>query len=86
MNTPSPSGPAATALPWWRVKALWLVIGGPAIVVAAGVATTVLAVRGSDPVVQAPPAARARSTAELAQAPALQARNHAAAAAAAATR
>jgi hypothetical protein len=33
-------------LPWWRVRMLWLVVGGPALVVAASVATRVLAGRG----------------------------------------
>ena len=60
------------ALAWWRVRMVWLVIAGPALVVSAGVVTTVLAVRGADTVVSArPPTAS--------QAPALQARNHAAA-------
>jgi len=69
-------------LPWWRVKVLWLVIAGPAIVVLAGIVTSVVAFRGADPVVTTPTAAEAaRSTAALAQAPALQARNHAATAA-----
>ena len=79
MNAPIPpeqAGPEIT--PWWRVKALWLVIGGPAVVVLASVATGVLAARGSDPVVPTQPAAQSRGAADLAQAPALQARNHAA--------
>jgi uncharacterized protein len=63
-------------LPWWRVRMVWLVIAGPALVVAAGVATTVAAVRGADrPVAEA--ASRA-VVAAPAQAPALQGRNHAA--------
>lgn len=56
-------------LPWWRVKTLWLVVGGPLAVVLAGVVTTVIAVQGADTVVRAQPQA---------QAPAMQARNHAA--------
>jgi hypothetical protein len=59
-------------LAWWRVRMVWLVIAGPAIVVSAGVVTTVLAVRGADTVVSARPPTPS-------QAPALQARNHAAA-------
>jgi hypothetical protein len=60
-------------LPWWRVRMVWLVIAGPLLVVLAGVVTTVMAVRGADPVVvRAQPA-----TPSLA--PAIQARNHAAA-------
>lgn len=38
-------------LPWWRVPMVWLVLSGPAIVVVAGIATAVIAVRGADPVV-----------------------------------
>jgi hypothetical protein len=76
MDNTSPDTPA---LPWWRVKMVWLVISGPAAVVVAGVLTAVIAFRGADPVVTAPSAAGAGSQAELAQAPALQARNHAAA-------
>jgi hypothetical protein len=60
------------ALAWWRVRMVWLVIAGPALVVAAGVVTTVLAARGADPVVSAHPTT-------VSQAPAVQARNHAAA-------
>ena len=36
------------ALPWWRVPTVWLVIGGPALVVAASIATLVIAVHGGD--------------------------------------
>jgi hypothetical protein len=61
-------------LPWWRVKMVWLVIGGPAAVVLAGVVTTVIAVQGADTVLRTPAAA----TAAASQAPAQQARNHAA--------
>lgn len=60
-------------LPWWRVKTLWLVVGGPLAVVLAGVVTTLIAVQGADPVVRTPAATTAAS-----QAPAQQARNHAA--------
>jgi hypothetical protein len=74
--TPSPS------VPWWRIKVLWLVVGGPAAVVVAATATAVIAVRGSDPVVTTPAVAKSADAAQLSSAPALQARNHAAAAAA----
>jgi len=59
------------ALAWWRVRMVWLVIAGPALVVSAGAVTTVLAARGADPVVSAKPPTAS-------QAPAIQARNHAA--------
>ncbi len=54
--SPSPrnSGPQ---LPWWRVRMVWLVIGGPAAVVVAGVITMVLAIRGGDQPLAAPDSA-----------------------------
>ena len=57
-------------MPWWRVKTMWLVIGGPAAVVAAGILTAVIAVGGADPVVA--------SDVDGSDTPAVQARNHAA--------
>ena len=60
------------ALPWWRVRMVWLVVGGPAVVVVASFITLYLAVSGGDRAVY--------DTAAQAQAysPATQARNHAA--------
>lgn len=77
-----PAGaPAVT--PWWSVGVVWLVIGGPLVVVVAAVATAVIAVRGADPVLDTAPRANAASaTAPTATTPAVQARNHAATAAA----
>lgn len=74
-DTSSPS------LPWWRIKVLWLVVGGPAAVVVAGFVTAVIAVRGADTVVLTPAVSPAADSTELSAAPALQGRNHAAAAA-----
>lgn len=37
--------------PWWRHGHVWLLIAGPTVVVVAGVVTTMLALRGADPVV-----------------------------------
>lgn len=75
--------------PWWRVGPMWLVVGGPAVVVVAAIATAVIAVNGADPVLD-----KAAYQATLEQArrlqgqqreaaliglqPAHQARNHAA--------
>ncbi len=53
--------------PWWREPMMWLVVGGPATVVVAGIATAVIAVRYADPVLDT----RAAPTA-------MQGRNHAA--------
>ncbi len=58
--------------PWWRVGMMWLVLGGPAVVVVAAIATGVIAVRGADKVVLDPRPASAS------EAPAVQGRNHAA--------
>jgi len=54
---------------------VWLVVGGPALVVAASVATLVLAVRGGD----VPLREEATVSQHPGYAPATQARNHAAA-------
>jgi len=61
-------------LPWWRVHVVWLVVGGPALVVAASVATLVLAVAGADV-----PLRETASPQAHAHTPATQARNHVAA-------
>ena len=62
-------------MPWWRVRMLWLVVGGPALVVAASFATLVLAVRGGD----VPLREEASVQQQPGYVPATQARNHAAA-------
>lgn len=75
MNSHSAHKPHATAIepPWWRHPMVWLVIGGPAVVVVAAVATAVIAIRGADPVMSQPaPSAGAER-------PAIQARNQGAA-------
>lgn len=57
--------------PWWRHPMMWLVVGGPLVVVVSAIATAVIAIRGADEVltVQQEPQ---RSTL-----PAMQGRNHA---------
>lgn len=59
--------------PWWRHPMMWLVVGGPLTVVVAALTTSVIAIRGADPVLPTEDAVKSRSTA-----PAIQARNHAA--------
>jgi hypothetical protein len=59
-------------LPWWRVPIVWLVVGGPALVVVASFVTLFLAVRGGDTPLHIGAVANAD-----AMAPAKQARNHA---------
>jgi hypothetical protein len=66
------------ALPWWRVPAAWLVVGGPLLVVAASLATLAIAVRGGDRPLRVAPQVAAPSAHTMT--PATQARNHAAAA------
>jgi hypothetical protein len=74
----NPTDAARQATPWWQLPIVWLVVGGPATVVVAALATAVVAFRGADPVVLERPAARAAGT--TAELPALQARNQGAAA------
>jgi hypothetical protein len=59
-------------MPWWRVRVLWLVVGGPLAVVVASFATLGLALEHPDPVLREPVAA------SPSQLPAVTARNHAA--------
>ncbi len=63
---------AAAVEPWWRVGMVWLVVGGPAVVVVAAIATGVIAYRGADTVVKLPQHLQANEQ------PAHKARNHAA--------
>jgi hypothetical protein len=65
---------------WWRYPFLWLVVGGPLVVVIAAVSTAVIAVRGADPVLTRDESGGASQVREGAESmtPALQARNHAA--------
>ncbi len=57
---------------WWRVGMVWLVVGGPALVVVAAIGTAVIAYRGADTVLSLPPQLQANEQ------PAHKARNHAA--------
>jgi len=67
IDTPKPPPPSL-----WRVPALWLVIGGPALVVLASFVTLVIAWHGADPPVRAGTPASSADT----MTPAAQARNH----------
>ena len=66
-ETPGP------VLPWWRVGMVWLVLGGPAVVVVASFITLGFAIRGGDTPIHETVAAPADALT-----PATQARNHAA--------
>lgn len=69
--SPAMTEPAPEA--WWRVGMVWLVVGGPAFVVVAAIATAVIAYRGADKVLTLP------QQLEVNEQPAHKARNHAAA-------
>jgi hypothetical protein len=70
--------------PWWRHGHVWLLIAGPAVVIVAGVITTLLAVRSPDPVVAEDYYRRGieinktLAAQDKALLPAMQGRNHAA--------
>jgi hypothetical protein len=85
METAMPeANPNSTGLPWWRYGLVWLIIGGPAVVVVAGIATFVIAVRSPDPLVPhdsyrfGPEAQQAAVAGGKTMLPAQQGRNHAA--------
>lgn len=73
----SSSSEQGSQRPWWSFGHVWLLIAGPAIVVVAGFFTYYLAVRSPDPVL--PTHVRSQTQdAGISEAPAVQARNHAA--------
>jgi uncharacterized protein len=80
---------SAPVIPWWKVPHMWLVVGGPLLVVIAGFATFAIAVKYPDPVLNKADYERdlaaahalegqARLDALAKMQPAHQARNHAA--------
>lgn len=75
------AGTALVAAPWWRVGMVWLVLGGPAVVVVASIGTAVVAYVGADEVLVNTPSARHAPVQPTGVTPALMARNHAATAA-----
>jgi len=72
------------AQPWWKHGFVWMILGGPAAVIVAGIATLVIAVRTPDPVIEADYYRRGMeinktlAAQDKANLPALQGRNHAA--------
>ena len=67
------AGPTPTpTVAWWRLPIVWMVIGGPALVVVASFVTLALAIQNPDPVL-ATPAVKGKALQ-----PAVQGRNHAA--------
>jgi len=67
-NKTVPGTPAV----WWRLPIVWMVIGGPAVVVVASFVTLSLAIRHPDPVLST------ANDVDKSEQPAMQARNHAA--------
>ncbi len=66
--------------PWWKYGHVWMVIGGPLVVVVASFITLYLAVSRPDPVISddaGRKGAEVSKTQEGSLAPAIQARNHA---------
>jgi len=49
LSTPE-TAPAEVSKPWWKYRMMWLVVGGPAIVVVASFFTLYLALHLPDPV------------------------------------
>ena len=81
--------PNQTSQTWWREPYIWLVIGGPLVVVCAAIATAAIAFKGQDPVLDKNNAQQAEMMKRLIEAkatkeemarmqPAMQGRNHAA--------
>ena len=69
-STPTPTLTPTVA--WWRLPIVWMVIGGPALVVVASFITLALAIQNPDPVL-ATSAVKGKALQ-----PAVQGRNHAA--------
>ncbi|WP_245876460.1 hypothetical protein [Caldimonas caldifontis] len=67
------------ALPWWREPMMWLVVGGPLLVILACAVTITLAIKHPDPVLaggDASASAISQGEGGLTRMPAHQARNH----------
>lgn len=72
------SNASSASKPWWRYRMMWLVLGGPAAVVVASVATLTLAITHPDPVIEQASRPSADGIDDAALQPAVKARNHAA--------
>ena len=67
-----------TGQPWWRFGMVWMVVGGPAVVVVAGLITFYIAASNPDPVLNVTPRTATQARQGITLAPAMQGRNHAA--------
>ena len=74
MTQPKSDSSAGATKPWWQYRMVWLIIGGPLVVVIASFVTLGLALRHPDPVIES----TATAVQDGAHVPALQGRNHAA--------
>lgn len=74
-NSKAAPSEADRTRPWWRYPIVWLVVGGPLVVVVASLYTVGVAVRNVDPVLNQE--IKVPSDAALKDTPAMQARNHA---------
>jgi uncharacterized protein len=72
------ASPVTDTKPWWRYGMVWLVVGGPAVVVVAALATAVIAIRNADEIVTDPVVLQGPTATPPSQQPAVMARNHAA--------
>lgn len=72
--------PSTDPQPWYRYPIVWMVIGGPLVVVVASLITAFIAIRGADPVLTREDSAAAAVGRDGMDtlSPAIQARNHAA--------
>jgi hypothetical protein len=64
--------------PWWRFGLVWMVVGGPAVVVVAGFITFYIAATNPDPVLNVTPRTALQERQGITHVPAMQGRNHAA--------
>jgi hypothetical protein len=67
-----------TGQPWWRFGMVWMVVGGPAVVVVASLTTFYIAATHPDPVITVTPRTALQERQGITHAPAMQGRNHAA--------
>jgi hypothetical protein len=75
-STRLPPPPEASVPPWWRVGMVWLIVGGPLVVVVASLCTVAIAVSGAEEVLTRPAVSVKSEQPHLL--PAVQGRNHAA--------
>lgn len=83
LNTSHARQHEADSGPWWRHPLMWMVVGGPAVVVVAAIATAWIALSDPDPVIEPDYYRKGMEInrtleAQRALAPAQQGRNHAA--------